>query len=55
MNRTNELMTLFKSPKQNKDKIFYKLVEVKRSLPTDDKMKQNTINTVLTWALNIQE
>jgi len=52
MDNKNDLMNLLKHPRQNKDQIFYRLVEVKRSLPPHDRMKQNTINTVLTWILS---
>jgi len=52
MYKKNDLMNLLKHPRQNKDQIFYKLVEVKRSLPLHDKMKHNSINTVLTWVLS---
>lgn len=53
MNRKNDLMNLFKDVKQNKDQIFFRAVDVKRGIPAQEEMKQNSINTILKWLLNL--
>ena len=53
MYKENDLMNLLKDAKENKDQIFFRLVEVKRGIPTHDEMKHNSIDTLIMWTRSI--